>query len=37
MFSLGLDIAGAGASYMATPRDERRFFTNYGAKSRSTT
>ncbi len=37
MFSLGLDIAGAGASYMATPRDERRFFKDYGAKSRSTT
>ena len=32
---LGLDIAGAGGSYMATPRDERRFFTNYGAKSRA--
>ena len=35
MMSLGLDIAGAGGSYMATPRDERRFFTNYGAKSRA--
>lgn len=33
MMSLGLDIAGAGGSYMATPRDERRFFTNYGAKA----
>jgi|TARA_R100000278_G_scaffold119666_1_gene101308 hypothetical protein len=35
MFSLGLDIAGAGASYMATPRDERAFFKDYGAKSRT--
>ena len=35
MFALGLDIAGAGASYMATPRDERKFFKNYGAKSRA--
>ncbi len=35
MMSLGLDIAGAGGSYMATPRDERRFFTNYGAKASS--
>ena len=35
MFALGLDIAGAGASYMATPRDERKFFKNYGAKSKA--
>lgn len=35
IFGLGLNIAGAGASYMATPRDERAFFKDYGAKSRS--
>ena len=28
--SLALDIGGAGADYMGKPKDERRFFTNYG-------
>jgi len=28
--SLALDIGGAGGSYMGQPRDERRFFKNYG-------
>lgn len=37
IFGLGLNIAGAGASYMATPRDERAFFKDYGAKSRGET
>ena len=36
VFGLALDIGGAGANYMATPRDERAFFKDYGAKSRST-
>ncbi len=35
ILGLGLSLAGAGANYMATPRDERAFFKDSGAKSRS--
>jgi len=37
LLGLGLEVAGAGSSYMATPRDERRFFKDYGAKSKGDT
>ena len=33
LFGLGLNLASSGASYMATPRDERAFFKDYGASA----